>query len=376
MQKDFHYYCVAVLAKAAGFTTIDALSIGYASQYVDDATEGEGIKLGTKKSNIAFDPVRTAYDLHKPDQGLKSLNWSPQKRIFIPFHFLPAQPFDPDKAKAFSFITEPDSAFARILLERAARTKEPQCRLCAIGIAVHTYADTWSHQGFSGRRAAPENDVESIYLYDRPARRWKHLQLENLALDVLPQIGHAEAGFFSDLPFQKWKCTIKWRTSSGPKLKNLQRDNTEVFLEAAHEIYKQLCGMSKSRSSKPIPWKDIEPEIRALLAKEPKGTALGGIFNSAARLLAATKVEERCGNWQTKFASLFKPFSTGLSYHYDPKQWREAALYGNTDWDGWSVNKWAKDEPRKVKPGFWDSPWVHFHRAALCQRHFVIENLP
>jgi hypothetical protein len=376
MQKDFHYYCVAVLARAAGFTKKDALTIGYASQYVDDATEAEGIKLGTKKNYLKFDPVRTAYDLHKINQGLKSLDWSSQKRIFIPFHFLPAQPFNPEKAKAFSFITKPDSAFARNLMTRAARTKDHKYRLCAIGIAVHTYADTWSHQGFSGRRAVPENDVESIHLYERSSRHWKHLRLENLALDVLPQIGHAEAGFFPDLPFQKWKCTTKWKTRTGPIQKNLQRDNTEVFLEAGHEIYNRLHKMSKEKSSKPIPWKDLEPEIRDLLTKEPKATPFRGILKSAARLLAATKVEERCSNWQTKFASLFRPYPPGFPYHYDPKQWRKAAIHGDTEWDEWSEGKWAKDLPRKVKPGFWDSLWVHFHRAALSQRHFVLENLP
>ena len=32
MQIDFHYYCVAVIARAAGFNSEDALIIAYASQ--------------------------------------------------------------------------------------------------------------------------------------------------------------------------------------------------------------------------------------------------------------------------------------------------------------------------------------------------------
>ena len=47
MQTDFHFYCVAVLARAAGFSPDDALVLAYASQYVDDATEGEGQRLGS-----------------------------------------------------------------------------------------------------------------------------------------------------------------------------------------------------------------------------------------------------------------------------------------------------------------------------------------
>ena len=46
MDKDIHYYCVCVLAKAAGFSEADALTIGYASQYVDDSTESEPIQVG------------------------------------------------------------------------------------------------------------------------------------------------------------------------------------------------------------------------------------------------------------------------------------------------------------------------------------------
>ena len=57
MQKDFHYHCIAVLARAAGFRQADALTIAYASQYVDDSTESEPIRVG----ELMFDPVRTAH---------------------------------------------------------------------------------------------------------------------------------------------------------------------------------------------------------------------------------------------------------------------------------------------------------------------------
>ena len=46
MDFDFHYYAVAVLARAAGFTSADALTIAYASQYVDHATESAPFHVG------------------------------------------------------------------------------------------------------------------------------------------------------------------------------------------------------------------------------------------------------------------------------------------------------------------------------------------
>ncbi len=57
MEVDFHYYCLAVLARTVGFTKKEALTIAYASQYVDDSTESEPIMVG----DILFDSVRTAH---------------------------------------------------------------------------------------------------------------------------------------------------------------------------------------------------------------------------------------------------------------------------------------------------------------------------
>ncbi len=88
MQKDFHYYCIGVLARAAGFSSEDALTIAYASQYVDDATEGTQMDFDVE-SDLKFDPVRTAH------RGLsaQALKWSEQKEILISFHFIPPKPF-------------------------------------------------------------------------------------------------------------------------------------------------------------------------------------------------------------------------------------------------------------------------------------------
>ena len=75
MQEDFHYYCVGVLARAAGFSSKDALTIAYASQYVDDSTESEPLNLKAE-NDLKFDPVRTAHYF------VEAYNWSVQKRIY------------------------------------------------------------------------------------------------------------------------------------------------------------------------------------------------------------------------------------------------------------------------------------------------------
>ena len=366
MQIDFHYYCVAVLARAAGFNSEDALVIAYASQYVDDSTESELIRLQINGGDLKFDPVRTAY---AGLEAIHSLSWSAQKRVWIPFHFIPPKPFK--QTETFPFVTESDSEFGRLLLKQAANEplKNHRRRLCRIGVTLHTYADSWSHQGFSGRQSRAENDVEGIYEYDRANSRWKHLGIENILFDVLPQIGHAEAGFFPDLAFQKWKCTV------GSAKKEAGRDNVELFLSASKTIYDQLRAMEKTGPTDPIPWDELEPKIRKLLAVAGERPRYIDRFSLPAyRAFRALDVQKRCERWKKEFRNLFGP--NPESFSYDREAWRKEALDGDTNWDDYTLSEWAEMLPRKSKPGFWDSLWVNFHRAALRQRHFVLENLP
>ena len=343
MQKDFHYYCIGVLAKAAGFNVNDALTIAYASQYVDDSTESKPIR--SSEHNIIFDPVRTAHI------GLKAYEWSVQKRVYIPFHFIPAKPI---RFADDSYVTEPDSDFAQLILEEACKEKPGLFRLCRIGVALHTYADTWAHQGFSGREHR-ENDVESIHIYQNDDEEhendWKRLIWENLYLDLLPQIGHAEAGYFPDQPFQIWKCKM------GATDEEIARENPKEFLTAAESIYKKLREADKSEPDTPIPWGNIKTEIENMLKN------------------SEDDIKERCKKWKGQFQHMFEP----LKFEYDKLAWRENALKpigrnASTNWDKYEPSKF-RNINFSMKPGFYESPWLHFHRAALRQRHIVLENL-
>ena len=364
MQEDFHYYCIAVLARAAGFDKEDALTIAYASQYVDNATESELIRLEIRGGDLKFDPVRTAYaglDL------LGALAWSAQKRVHIPFHFIPPKPFRPEERETFSFATEPGSPFAQLLLDQAASEDNRKRRLCRLGIALHTYADTWAHQRFSGRQNRDENDVENIHVYDRESDKYDHLSFENVIFDILPQIGHAEAGYFPDLAYQKWK----YDSRQSP---DVERDNIEEFLKAAETIYDQLRKMTPTDPI--LQWEDLEQKVRKLFEGGPEVEAgpADRLTSGAHRAYHALDVQKRCERWKKAFRHLFDPHAR--SFSYDRETWRKKAVKGDTDWDDWTQRDWDQMLPLKLRPNFWDSLWVHFHRAALRQRHLVLENLP
>lgn len=335
MQEDFHYYCIGVLARSAGFTADEALTIAYASQYVDDSTESEPVR----DEDRIFEPVRSAH------LGALAYNWSIQKRVYMPFHFIPPKPM---LSQGGSFVTEPNSEFAQTILQDACdETGDALLRLCRIGVALHTYADTWAHQGFSGRHNE-ENDVERIRLSGNGKQ--KNPWFENIYLDILPQIGHVEAGHYPDQPFLNWEY-------KGPDGRKVSRNNPADFLTAAKTIHARLsacCGKTKADTSKT--WGQIEPKVRELLSIREQNPDI------------------RCERWNQEFQKLFGT----LSLEYDKLTWRREALQPKKDahieWDDIKPSKLESME-FKFKPGFYKSKWVNFHRAALHQRHLVLEQL-
>jgi len=366
MQIDFHYYCVGVLARAAGFNKEDALTIAYASQYVDDSTEGELLRVQINGTDFSIDPVRTSYSLL---ESIASRSWSAQKRVWIPFHFIPPKPFK--RNEPFSFVTESNSEFAQLLLDQAAKEplKNYEQRLCRIGVALHTYADSWSHQGFSGRHNRTENDVKGIRSYDRDKDEWESPQIENILFTDLPYTGHAQAAYFPDLAFQKWECTIESEQNE------IGRDNIEWFLSAAKVIYDKLEAMKKKNPLDVIPWDQLKERIgRSLESPGKIPEDIGSTSMVLYRAMQALRVERRCEVWKEEFSDLFEPHPEVFSY--DTLAWRKQAGLTDTNWDDFTLNDWTAMPPQKVAPDFWDSLWMNFHNAALRQRHLVLEKLP
>lgn len=334
MIDDFHYYCVGVLARAAGFTASDALTIAYASQYVDDATENKPIAVG----DYLFDPARTAH------LGLGAGSWSIQKRVYIPFHFLPPKPFEEDGG---NFIVKPDSPFSKLLIKRALSEKRERARLIALGVAVHTYADTWAHQGFSGRMHS-ENSVRRLEVMKDG--EWRQFDPLTRLIRLGPRIGHVKAGVIPDLPFAKWKYVSP---STGVAV---ERDNPAIYMAAAKAIYELFLTVPKTSKSKPIPWSKISAPI-------------GEIFREA-----QFGLKTRCEIWRETFEGMFKP----LKFKYNKYRWRAKALgvkKSETHWDGKPAGVYFSSHRFEFREDFYESDWVLFHKAALKQRHLVLENL-
>jgi hypothetical protein len=225
MEKDFHYYLTFALLKITEFENPDI--IAYASQFVDDNNEGQfSIDGGEspfperlKASGGYYYPVMT--------QSLspKSLDPYVQKFVYVPFHFLPGDNNVVIDGKKNPLSTTPNSANAKILLSKALESNNPY----RIGIGLHTFADTWSHQNFTGLR----EEWNAVYpWYD-------------IFKSLVPNIGHAEAGHSPDVISERW---------TDHRLGARKVDNKERAFDAVQEIFANLQRVSGKGPS----WSDVK----------------------------------------------------------------------------------------------------------------------
>jgi len=232
MEKDFHYFLIYAIAKVTGQNKPE--TIAYASQFVDDNNEGQ---FSVDGENVGFPEKLKAnggyyYPIMTQSLSPKSLDPYVQKYVYVPFHFLPGDNTVEIDKKKNPLSTTPDSKYAKTILSRALESDDPY----QIGLALHTFADTWSHQNFSGMREE-WNAVFPWY---------------NVFKSLVPNIGHAEVGHLPDIISESW-TDYRFGTK--------KIDNRVRAFEAVKEIYSNLQRYSK----KGPPWKDVETDFSKII---------------------------------------------------------------------------------------------------------------
>jgi hypothetical protein len=231
MEKDFHYHLTYSAVKLTCCDRADV--IAYSSQFVDDNNEGQFL---IDEENTFFPEKIPAngghfYPMMTQSLSPKSLDGYVQKYVYVPFHFLPGDNSVEINGIRNPLSTTPGSDNARFLLKSALDSDDPY----RIGIALHTFADTWSHQNFTGLRES-WNSVYPWY---------------NLFKSIVPNIGHAEAGHSPDVISEDW---MDHRLEA--KINNGKR-----ALEAIADIYKTL----RQKSGKGPRWSDVAKSYREII---------------------------------------------------------------------------------------------------------------
>jgi hypothetical protein len=305
MEKDFHYFLTYALAKTAGLAQSDI--IAYACQFVDDNNEGQ---FRVDQEDVPF-PERLAadggyyYPIMTQSLSTKSLESYVQKYVYVPFHFLPGDNSVPIKGKRNPLNTTPNSPNGQKVLAAALRSKNPY----RIGIALHTLADSWSHQNFTGLR----QEWNAVYPW------------YNVFKSIVPNIGHAEAGHAPDIISETW-TDYRFETEAQGKINNQTR-----ALDAVSTLYDALRGRNNPRPE----WADIQPDFQAII----------GVRDYDQRIAA-------------------------VSRYIKEKYQEDIPLYAKDNWIDQALDRTGDEVV--MKPDFMKTHWFKFHQAAKAQFSLVM----
>ncbi|MBI5919458.1 MAG: hypothetical protein HY849_08825 [Nitrosomonadales bacterium] len=236
MDTEFHYWMTGLVAHRAGFSEAEAEVIAYSSEYIDENDVSYSIvdkHTGAEYINY----MSQTLNILKPKDTLM--------RIYPIFHFIPG---DPEAAtarrrdgKMHWLNTTPDGEYANQIIDAAFKASE-DTRLFRIGIASHSYVDTWAHQNFIG-------------WYD---------YFNDIDLKVGAAIGHAIAGCHPD-----WVAHI-WTDN---RLLQSEISNRDRFIEAAKALYQKYCGyqVSIGKLDNVSSWPAVEKELIAIMGQTYSG---------------------------------------------------------------------------------------------------------
>lgn len=342
MQIDLHYGLTYALSRLAGYDKQSASVIAYSSQYVDDATNSGVIEF----SNGAL--YRRISSAHPARDILSNTSDIENHLVWIPFHFLPGnmgKSSDQEDDHSFreKIVCKPNSYVAKDMVNHCLKLRGEKNFLHRLGITVHVYIDTWSHQEFAGI-GHPNNQVKN---------------LDNKLIDCLDTfinkvlnnypLGHGAALSFPDYPFLEWS----YDNASGQHIK---RNNPIEFLEAAKWIYSTLCQAYKNETHlKEHSLKQQDLEIIASLIKNEQSE------DPEVRLQGwLSKIQMGCFSFGAEEAPLYIPKGKG--------SWKYSALKTEKVIDSCS-------DEFTYHRDFLSSDWKYFHDALQEHRYDIIHKI-
>jgi len=301
MDREFHYWVTGLVAEYAGFSPKDCRTIAYSSQYTDDNNfTVEVYASGDSSAPSYITHVSQTENIFKPKRDI--LN------IYPIFHFIPG---DMDKApvrkdgRTHPLITTPDSSYANKIFAYTLSNsvskylaKDRRC-LYRIGLAAHSYVDTWAHQNFCG------------YYSD----------MNGLPGVPFPDIGHFDAMHNPDMVNHQW---------TDDRLVNATIVNNERFIAAAKRLYGYFSAFCAQINCLPRgSWEELEGLLLAIWQQD-KDARLKA-YQEASRCLK--EYDER--QWTNDATELIGVEDISAeNTKIEKRVWKDPANFIKTDWYG------------------------------------------
>lgn len=348
MQIDGHHALTYIAARFAGFSHQKAAVIAYSAQYVDDATN-EGVIVFD--NGAMYSRIASAHK-HLDHRNLDKLA---NHRVWLPFHFLPgnggmAAGENPKGTFIQKLVCLPDSPVARDMLRTCVAGRDRPYALHRLGIAMHVYADTWTHQQFAGVNHKI-NVVKELQSNSKSLDRSFFNKIANYFISEAFPLGHGGALSHPDLPYLSWS----YRNGYG---KVIKRDNPIIFLQAvdmmcrAMQCYRNNDEHMELEAAEGLPQADAK-KLLALL-KGVKGES----------------PEARHARWLSEIARGSFSFGKGRPV-YKAK--------GTGSWKYRAIRQLAAyDTGREIfpySPKFLHADWKLFHDALQAHRFCVVNDI-
>ncbi len=313
MNINFHYFAVKTIAQFAGLTEPVAQTVAAYSQLVDDYDIYASINLKDvpeyarhlaekNGSGWKFYPVTTGFNSFiDMSRLMKEIN---QRLITIPFHFIPRQALSTYNANTERqyYRTVPtllhDGTLMASMLEQARLKPSGTERIILIGMLIHTFADTYAHQQFSGfwgwENHSEVTKVENVFTGKNITSEYK-----NPIYHSAPSIGHTNVYHAPDDSFASFEIRLKLNEKDEYNV-YYNRSNVREFVNASTAIYHYLveCFNLKHVS---------QEEWNAFIQRLCQGFSCN-----------STNIGELCKQWKKVFPN--------YTYNYDKKPFMAAML--------------------------------------------------
>ena len=280
MDIDFHYYVIKTLAYTAGFSEEDAQTIAYYSQQVDDFVKCSPMRVRKEPPAFFVDkgyakkavggtwqvmPHPTGIDI------LQSVRNQYQHTTLAAFHFLPANTLseiesEPGFTRAdYRCVRADDKRAAlvnRIIEEAVEAVLEEKCErsLMQLGMALHTYADTYAHCGYSGLEGW-ENRAFIKKALNQQTGKEEVPAYERFAYGEVPHIGHGNSGHVPDICTYQIDVAMQKDEQDHACTQHIVRDNLEDFLSCSKAILEYLSRAARTDVYEKIAWDEMKVRL-------------------------------------------------------------------------------------------------------------------
>jgi len=369
MKIDAHYYAVLAFARAIGFNKDSASQVAYASQFVDDAKinlmylkedPGADVKHDVFDGRHLFLNMATCHSYTR----IKTFNYDAMINNTSAFHFVPGCEGSkfPEKLRC-----KEDSEVAKNIINKALDQPDP----IKLGIVLHAYADTFSHQDFSGLLSKINDIQECKPISDLPLD-WRDIAykigkffVKNDMMDKildkgLPAYGHGQAAWLPDLPYLTWAYTYDPSTRFSVIREEKPKIENPLRFERAFTKIKSYLGTFLEKHPQfrdpGIDFQDFDVLFDTLTEKKHTRNRIKSWKDLMVkyRLFEETELYEKAG----------------AEHDYDENRWLRDA-FANFD-DKKFDQRTVKDV--ELAPGFSNSNWYKYYLAVEWYKDEFFDN--